>query len=142
MKRRFAAVTLITICATHGASAATDTTSLEVVVHNVQADRGNVIVSLCGEAAFLKKCEQQAVIPATKGKVVLKFDSVPTGRYAISAYHDENGNQKLDRNAFGIPIEGYGFSRDARGNFGPPKFEDAAFNVTAGANFHELTLSY
>ncbi len=44
---------------------------------------------------------------------------------AISAYHDENGNDKLDRNSLGIPSERYGFSGDARSNFGPPPFDDA-----------------
>jgi uncharacterized protein (DUF2141 family) len=29
----------------------------------------------------------------------------------------------------GIPKEPYGFSRDARGKFGPPGFEDAAIEV-------------
>ena len=29
----------------------------------------------------------------------------------------------------GIPKENYGFSRDARGKFGPPDFDDAAIEV-------------
>jgi Uncharacterized protein conserved in bacteria (DUF2141) len=40
---------------------------------------------------------------------------------------DENGNGVLDKNFFGVPVEGYGFSNDARGSMGPPAFEKAAF---------------
>jgi uncharacterized protein (DUF2141 family) len=32
-----------------------------------------------------------------------------------------------------IPREGFGFSRDARVRFGPPKFGEAAFEVVPGA---------
>lgn len=49
---------------------------------------------------------------------------------AIAAYHDVNNNGKLDRNAIGIPSERYGFTRDARGVTGPPKYEDAVVPVT------------
>lgn len=49
---------------------------------------------------------------------------------AIAAYHDVNNNGQLDRNAFGIPAERYGFTRDARGMTGPPSFEDAVIKIT------------
>jgi uncharacterized protein (DUF2141 family) len=49
---------------------------------------------------------------------------------AIAAYHDVNNNGQLDRNAFGIPSERYGFSRDARGITGPPSFDDAVVTIT------------
>jgi len=48
---------------------------------------------------------------------------------AISAYHDENGNGQMDKNALGIPSERYGFSGNARGLTGPPSFEEATVAV-------------
>ena len=30
---------------------------------------------------------------------------------------------------FGIPSEDYGFSNNAKGTFGPPKYDDAKFNL-------------
>ena len=59
----------------------------------------------------------------------MQFTDLAPGRYALSAYYDANDNGKLDRGTFGIPKEPYGFSRDARSNFGPPEFRDAAFAV-------------
>lgn len=53
----------------------------------------------------------------------------PQTRWAVSAHHDENGNDKLDKNAFGIPIESYGFSNNPKRGFGPPKFDEVSFSV-------------
>jgi uncharacterized protein (DUF2141 family) len=58
---------------------------------------------------------------------------VPSDRDAIQAYHDENGNRKLDTGLFGIPKEPYGFSNNARNLLGLPKFEDAAFMLSGDA---------
>lgn len=66
---------------------------------------------------------------ASQGSVVLTFKEVPPGVYALSAYHDENGNGKMDRGLFNIPSERYGFSRNARGDKGPPAFRDAQVEV-------------
>jgi uncharacterized protein (DUF2141 family) len=57
---------------------------------------------------------------------------VPKGVYGISAYHDENSNKKLDTNFVGMPTEDYCASRNARGTFGPPSFEDAKFSYAGG----------
>jgi len=55
---------------------------------------------------------------------------VSPGRYAVSLFHDENANGKLDKMVM-IPREGFGFSRDAPVHFGPPSFSAAAFDVGA-----------
>lgn len=57
------------------------------------------------------------------------FADLPPGRYAVSVYVDTNGNGELDTNLIGTPTEPYGFSRDARGNMGPPGFEDSAVSI-------------
>ena len=55
---------------------------------------------------------------------------VASGVYAVSVFHDENGNGKLDTGFMGIPSEGFGASNDAPEKFGPPKYADARFAVT------------
>ncbi len=59
------------------------------------------------------------------GKLVYEFTDVPLGRYVIAAFHDQDGNNKLNSSLIGMPSEPYGFSRNARGTLGAPKFEDA-----------------
>ena len=51
------------------------------------------------------------------------------GIYAVAVFHDENLNDIFDQGIFGIPLENYGFSNDARGFFSAPDFEDAKFQV-------------
>jgi uncharacterized protein (DUF2141 family) len=70
------------------------------------------------------------------------FENVPAGSYAISTIHDENGNGKLDKNFVGMPTEGYGASRDARGTMGPPKWEDAVFSHPGGSASVPVTIHY
>jgi uncharacterized protein (DUF2141 family) len=55
---------------------------------------------------------------------------VPNDVIAISSYHDVNQNGWLDDNWFGVPTEPYGFSNNARGSFGPPKYEECIFDPT------------
>jgi uncharacterized protein (DUF2141 family) len=58
------------------------------------------------------------------------FKAVPTGTYAISYIHDANNNGEMDANFMGIPKEDYGCSNNAKGFMGPPKWEDAKFELT------------
>lgn len=54
------------------------------------------------------------------------------GSYAASVVHDENENGELDKNFFGSPKEGFGFSGNAGVPLGGPKFSDAAFFIGSG----------
>jgi len=116
--------------------------TVSVTVKNVSNQNGAVRGVICDKEHFLKSCAYKASERAAGGNVVLVFRDVPPGRYAFNAYHDENDNNKLDRNFIGIPSEGYGFSRDARGRRGSPEFDDAAVDVRDGANELAVTLNY
>jgi uncharacterized protein (DUF2141 family) len=70
------------------------------------------------------------------------FRDLPPGPIAISVVHDADVSGDITTNALGIPVEGYGFSRDARGTFGPPDFEDAAFTHDGRARTLKVRLSY
>ena len=63
--------------------------------------------------------------------VVQTLGSFLHGEYAVKVYHDENSNHELDTRMFGIPVERYGFSNNARGTFGPPGFDEASFKLNA-----------
>jgi uncharacterized protein (DUF2141 family) len=103
--------------------------TVEVHVTGVAAGKGKVNVAVCDQARFLKQCVYSGSAPAREGDNTIAVRGVPAGSWAVLAYQDENENDELDRNLIGIPRENYGFSRDARGKFGPPSFEDAAIAV-------------
>lgn len=48
---------------------------------------------------------------------------------AIAVFQDLNGDGKLTKNGFGLPIEPYGFSNNARGLLGPPSFSQAMITI-------------
>src|SRR5262249_60890200 len=78
---------------------------------------------------------------ARNGEVKFAIHDLPAGKYAVGSLDDENGNGKLDRNSLGVPTEGYGFSNDAQGSGGPPKFAQAAFDFD-GKNDKAISFSF
>jgi uncharacterized protein (DUF2141 family) len=92
--------------------------------------------------------------PGDSGQAVAKAMVVPSGRscshafvlapgrYAVAVMHDENANNELDTNMLGIPTEGYGFSRDATGWFGPPSFDASAINFSGTSMSISMKMNY
>lgn len=103
--------------------------NVEVHVSGIKGGKGKINVAVCDKERFLKDCGYSATAPAGEGQAVVTFKDVPPGSWAVLAYQDANENDKLDRNPLGIPSERYGFSREARGKFGPPTFDKAAIEV-------------
>jgi uncharacterized protein (DUF2141 family) len=106
---------------------------LRVDVQGVPAAGGTVRAALFNRAEdFPRGKAIAASLVQTAGPTAsLLFKDLAPGEYAVAAYHDENGNGRLDANLAGQPIEAYGFSRDAAGAMGPPRFADAAVKVDA-----------
>jgi uncharacterized protein (DUF2141 family) len=106
---------------------------LTLEVQGARSAQGQVAAALFSDAGTWMKTEQavQSKMAPAGDKVVLVFRDLAPGRYAVSVFHDENGNGKLDTNLIGMPQEPYGFSRNAQGRMGPPKFDDAALDVQA-----------
>jgi uncharacterized protein (DUF2141 family) len=48
----------------------------------------------------------------------------------------------MDSNFLGMPREGVGASNDAKGHFGPPKFDTASFRFAGGRVDLKITLTY
>ncbi len=71
------------------------------------------------------------------------FTGLLEGVYAVSVFHDENMNRKLDKNFLGIPKEGYGASNNPKKKMGPPDFEEAKFQLSGAAGQSlEIKLMY
>jgi uncharacterized protein (DUF2141 family) len=122
------------------------TATLVVEVEGLKDDAGTVHAALHASADGFptrpEKALRQADAPITGGRARLTFDGLVPGGYAVSAYHDENGNGKLDTGFLGIPSEGLAASNDARGFMGPPSFEKARVEVAPGTNLIVVRMSY
>lgn len=142
LQRAFRVLPLGGVSLLLGASLA-QAADLTVVVSGITKAEGQVMVALFNEAAGFPrgKVLNGQMTPAKPGQVELVFKDLAPGTYAVSAYQDLNSNQRLDANMVGMPTEPYGFSRDAKGQFGPPKFDDAAIKVGAEPQRIQLKLS-
>ena len=116
--------------------------TLQVKVDGVASAKGTLRIAVCDQASFLKKCARGALVPAKAGSVTVDVPDLPSGAWAVMAYHDENGNRKLDRNAMGIPTEGFGFSNGATARSGPPAFAKTAVTVGATTAVAAISLQY
>lgn len=110
---------------------------LKVTISRLHSNQGVVLVSLFKDGNGYPDHASKA-IGKEKGYIVEKsstifFKNVAPGNYAIAILHDENNNQKMDKTILGIPKEGYGFSNNVSGAFGPPSFKKASFIHTASA---------
>lgn len=117
---------------TAGAAQAGDVT---VTLTGVQARGGQVLVTLQARDQFMQAggFSQRIEAPAA-GPLTVTFQDVPAGDYALSAFHDENGDYQMQAAANGIPEEGWAMSNgDALR--GPPTFDLVKVSIpeTGGA---------
>jgi uncharacterized protein (DUF2141 family) len=111
-----------------------------VQVSGLRNGNGTVYAAVCTEEEFLEPaCSWFGSAPASEGTVTVT--GVPPGTYAVQVVHDENNNQELDRPGF-LPTEGMGFSRDAPMRMGPPRWDDARFELTEAGATVPLTMRY
>jgi uncharacterized protein (DUF2141 family) len=120
--------------------------TIQVEIAGLRNDKGQAVCSLFSSAGDFPKKTEKAVAHSTSvisnRRAACEFTGVFPGTYAISVFHDENSNGKLDTNSMGIPREGVGASNDAKGHFGPPKFAIASFRFAGGRLELKITINY
>ena len=120
--------------------------SLTVLVTNIRNNKGQIGFCLFNAGAGFpdhpEKAMQRTFVPVTGNTAQYTFGDIPPGTYAVSVFHDENGDKKINRNFIGIPREGIGVSNNAKGRLGPPKFEDAKFNFSPDGQKITIRLNY
>lgn len=91
---------------------------------------------------FLVYATNIMIIRIRESRARCDFEDIPAGTYALAVIHNANMNGELDTNWLGVPTEGYGFSRDAKGFLGAPAFSSASFaydgqnlNLVIGLNY-------
>ena len=118
-----------------------------IEIRGVRSADGQVYVALHGPESKATFPSGEGVVaghrqPAHVGALRFVVNDLSPGRYAVTAFHDENDNGELDTNLLGIPTEGYGFGNDASAAFGPPSFKAAAVAFGDAPEAAVLTLHY
>jgi uncharacterized protein (DUF2141 family) len=115
-----------------------------VTIDGLHSSKGDVFVALFSRPEQFPDgdySDQHQKVKASLEPITVTFEA-PAGRYAVGAYHDENGNGKLDTNFIGYPVEGYALSNGIRAILSRPRFADAAFTVGEGDTKVALHIEY
>ena len=119
---------------------------LEVRVEGIEHSDGSMRFALFatpeGFPSDPATAERVETLPVSSPTMTWTLEGVPTGVWAVSVLHDENGNAEMETNWMGAPAEGWGVSNDARGRFGPPSFEDASFEIGEPGTTIVIKLTY
>lgn len=101
--------------------------NLEIEISGIRNNKGNIMFQLFDENEKVLTQEKKEI---TDSKCILTITNLKPGKYAVRYYHDENMNGKMETNLVGKPTEGYGFSNNVTGKFGPPHFKKWLFDIS------------
>lgn len=159
-------LTLLTIASFNTAPANAefpDNGSLTVQINGLANTNGQVCFSLYNsstgfpnspEAVIARQCV--AALQSTEGQsntvpdgmaatedspLSVTFPDLSMGTYAVSVLHDENGDEQINQGTFGIPTEGFGFSRNPAIQASAPEFYETALFVF-GSTTTEIEMVY
>ena len=92
---------------------------------------GTVMVALFDSAqAYAARQPISAQMVPVSGSVTrVTFEGLAPGDYAMTSFHDLDGDGQMDTNPFGMPTEPYAFSNNAVGNMGPASWDRARFDL-------------
>lgn len=119
------------------------TANLTIRVENVLPAGGVVRLGVYDAADYPddnSKPVASADVPAIAGETVITLHGIAPGIYAIQTFQDVNANNKMDTSWVGLPLEPFGFSRDARPFLSKPSFDEVKFTLAPGDNVQVIHL--
>lgn len=118
--------------------------TLEVDLEGMRNHNGVIRACLTQQRRGFPDCsaDPRAIrrsFPASDARLI--FTGFTPGAYALTLFHDENANGKLDT-LFGIPREGFGFSRNPVVRFGAPRYEKVSMELGPRYTHISVRLQY
>jgi uncharacterized protein (DUF2141 family) len=116
--------------------------TLTVNLDGIRASGGTLYVSVQSRDQFMQdRGTAGDAIPAPKaGSHRFSYD-VPAGEYAVSVWHDDNGNGRFDKNENHVPLDGWAMLNGERLR-GEPKFDEVRTIVGKSAETVNLKMTY
>jgi uncharacterized protein (DUF2141 family) len=115
---------------------------LTIAVDGMEQTSGTLYVAVYDAENYMKKPVYGTLAKVDKEEINVVLENIAAGEYAVSIFHDENGNGKLDTGTYGIPVEKTGSSNNAKGTYGPPTFDDCKFTVEEDTVIYITLTSY
>lgn len=118
---------------------------ITIKITGLKEKKGELLMAIYNQAEGYMIPEKAFLTHRTKvngqkeASIVLK--NIKNGRYAFLVFLDENGNEEIDTNMFGIPKEKYGFSGNIEPLFRAPYFEEAAIQIDSSVKVVKIELN-
>lgn len=123
-----------------------DQNLLIVELIDLKSTDGKILASIYDVPVTFPKThgmmEQKILTDIPGDKMIIQFDHLPLGKYAIAILHDENGDEKMNFNLFGFPKEGFCFSNNIRPKFRRPTFEEAEIELKDSCKQIQIKMKY
>ena len=108
--------------------------TITIEISNLKNTKGQICVLVFnGKSGYpedFNKAHKSKIFPVTGNTTTVKMEDIISGDYVLTVLHDENGNRIMDKNIFGVPLEGYGVSNNPKPNrFGPPDYTKGIIHV-------------
>jgi len=119
--------------------------TLTVTITGVHSAQGDVYVALFNRAENFPDGDysiRHLKVKASTAPIIVSFDHIPPGTYAVGCYHDEDKLGHFKTNWFGYPLDGYALSNGIRAVVSRPTFAEAAFPVGDPATSVTLNVRY
>ncbi len=115
---------------------------LTINVEGIEKAQGTIMLGLFDQATYDESGSIQGANLKVEGdRVTVTFEGLVPGEYAVKLFHDVNDDGEMNTNPFGMPTEPFAFSNDARGRFGPAKWDAAKFTLSADGTIHTITMN-
>lgn len=108
------------------------TVKLDVTVNKIKQVSGVMVISLYNkESSFPIEGKEFRInlVEVASHSVSTTFNNLVPGEYAVALYHDQNSDEICNLGLFGIPKEGFGFSRNFRPKWSAPHYNDCKIEI-------------
>lgn len=134
-------------CLSMASALADGAATVTVKIDGFKGTEGVALVALYDSSdTWLKVPKATQVVRAkiTGSALTVELKGVKPGTYAVGVIHDENRNNELDMRwlPYPKPKEGSGASNNPDPKAGPPKWENAKFEVGENGATLQITLRY
>ncbi|WP_446867058.1 DUF2141 domain-containing protein [Phormidesmis sp. 146-12] len=120
--------------------------ALTVTVDGLRNQKGIVCLSLFAKDQGFPNGVDRALdsrcVSAKTAAPSVTFNNLNAGNYAVAVIHDVNEDGKLNTGLFGIPKEGFGFSRNPKILTSAPSFKETAIALVNQKTNIKVQLRY
>lgn len=120
--------------------------NLIIEVDSLNNQKGEVCFKLFSGSRGFPDGNENAIkrqcVGVTGNSLTISLKNIPAGSYAVSVFHDTNGDRKLNRNSLGMPTEGYGFSNNPIVSRGVPNYGQCVILVAGSNTSIKINMKY